>query len=120
LDYLVEHRKVMGIKKVNLSISALTAITEKVMHLDLLQQYCCEKANLEYQQKNRNLNAIKTLDRQYFAALNTLKSITSNIAAEAQKRNVSVSIEMLLAKIKLPDIKIPGMKTKGNYVARME
>ncbi|MGN8056537.1 hypothetical protein ACTJKN_09710 [Pedobacter sp. 22163] len=120
LNYLVMGGKVIDIKGLKLSASALSIITEKLASLDQIQQHCCEKANLEYQQKNRDMNAIKTLDRQYFAALNTLKNITSSIAIEARKRNASVSIEMSLAKIKLPDIKNPGLKTKRNYVAKIE
>ncbi|MDQ0966303.1 hypothetical protein QFZ20_001706 [Flavobacterium sp. W4I14] len=120
LNYLVKDDKVVDIKGVKLSASALSMITEKLTSLDQVQQYCCENANLEYQQKNRDMNAIKTLDRQYFAALNTLKDITSSIATEARKRNASMSIEMSLAKIKLPDIKNPGIKTKRNYVAKIE
>lgn len=120
LDYLIKDDKVVGIKGIKLPPSTLSTITEKVAKLDQIQQYCCEKVNLEYQQKNRDLNTIKTFDRKYFAALNTLKNITSSIAAEAKKRNASVSIEMSLAKIKLPDIKLLGMKSKGTYVAKIE
>lgn len=120
LNYLVKDDKVVDIKGLKLSVSALSVITEKLANLDQIQQYCCEKANLEYQQKNRDINAIKTLDRQYFAALNTLKNITSSIAIKARKQNASISIEMSLAKIKLPDIKLLGMKSKGTYVAKME
>ncbi|WP_426329184.1 hypothetical protein [Pedobacter sp. R-06] len=119
LNYLVKDGKVVDIKGLNLSISALFIITEKLANLDQIQQYCCEKANLEYQQENRDMNAIKTLDRQYFAALNTLKNITSSIATEAKKRNASILIEMLLAKIKLPEIKNLGV-TKRNYIAKIE
>ncbi|TBO40862.1 hypothetical protein [Pedobacter kyonggii] len=120
LNYLVKDDKVVDIKGLKLSASALSIITEKLASLDQIQQYCCEKINLEYQQKNRDINAIKTLDRQYFAALNTLKNITSSIATQVRKRNASISIEMSLAKIKLPGIKNPGMKTKRNYVAKIE
>jgi hypothetical protein len=120
LNYLVKDDKVVDIKGLKLSASALFIITEKLSNLDQIQYNCCEKANLEYQQKNRDMNAIKTLDRQYFAALNTLKNIVSSIAIEATKRNASVSIEMSLAKIKLPYIKNPDMKTKPNYVAKIE
>ena len=120
LNYLVKDDKVVDIKGLKLSASALSIITEKLSSLDQIQYNCCEKANLEYQQKNRDMNAIKTLDRQYFAALNTLKNIISSIATEARKRNASVSIEMSLAKIKLPAIINPDMKTKRNYVAKIE
>lgn len=120
LDYLVKDDKVIEIKGLKLSVSALSIITEKLANLDQIQQYCCEKANLEYQHKNRDINVIKTLDRQYFAALNTLKNITSSIATKARKRNASISIEMSLAKIKLPDTKLLGVKSKGTYVAKME
>lgn len=120
LNYLVKDDKVVDIKGLKLSLSALSILTEKLAILDRIQQYCSEKANLEYQQKNRDMNAIKTLDRQYFAALNTLKNITSSVAIEARKRNASISIEMLLAKIELPDIKNTRMKTKRNYVAKIE
>lgn len=119
-DYLVMDDKVIEIKGLKLSVSALSIITEKLANLDQIQQYCCEKANLEYQHKNRDINAIKTLDRQYFAALNTLKNITSSIATKARKRNASISIEMSLAKIKLPDMKLLGVKSKGTYVAKTE
>jgi hypothetical protein len=118
LNYLVKDDKVVDIKGFKLSVSALSIITEKLASLDQIQQYCCEKANLEYQQKNRDMSAIKTLDRQYFAALNTLKNITSSIATEARKRNASISIELSVAKIRLPDIKNLGMKTKRIYVAK--
>jgi len=120
LNYLVKDDKVVDIKGLKLSASALSIITEKLTYLDQIQYNYCEKANLEYQHKNRDMNAIKTLDRQYFAALNTLKNIISSIATEARKRNASVSIEMSLAKIKLPDIINPDMKTKRNYVAKIE
>ncbi|KRT13759.1 hypothetical protein ASU31_22660 [Pedobacter ginsenosidimutans] len=120
LNYLVKDGKVVDIKGLKLSASALSIITEKLANLDQIQQYCCEKSNLEYQQENRDINTIKTLDRQYFAALNTLKHVTSSIATEARKRNASILLEMSLAKIKLPDIKNLGMKTKRNYVAKIE
>lgn len=120
LNYLVKDDKVVDIKGLKLSVSALSILTEKLASLDQIQQYCSEKANLEYQQKNRDMNAIKTFDRQYFAALNTLKNITSSVAIEARKRNAPISIEMLLTKIKLPDIKNPQVKTKRNYVAKIE
>lgn len=120
LNYLVKDDKVVDIKGLKLSVSALSILTEKLASLDQIQQYCSEKANLEYQQKNRNMNAIKTFDRQYFAALNTLKNITSSVAIEARKRNAPISIEMLLTKIKLPDIKNPQVKTKRNYVAKID
>jgi len=120
LNYLVKDDKVVNIKGLKLSASALSMISEKLASLDQVQQYCCEKANLEYQQKKRDMNAIKTLDRQCFAALNTLKDVTSSIATEARKQNASISIEMSLAKIKLPDIKNPCIKTKRNYVAKIE
>jgi hypothetical protein len=120
LNYLVKNDKVIDIKGLKLSASALSIITEKLSNLDQIQYNCCEKANLEYQQKNRDMNAVKTLDRQYFAALNTLKNIISSIATEATKRNASVSIEMSLAKINLPHIKNPDMKAKRNYVAKVE
>lgn len=120
LTYLVKDDKVVDIKGLKLSSSALSIITEKLANLDQIQRYCCEKSNLEYLQENRDMSAIKTLDRQYFAALNTLKNITSSIATEARKRNASISIEMSLAKIKLPDIKNLSMKTKRNYVAKIE
>ena len=120
LTYLVKDDKVVDIKGLKLCSSALSIITEMLANLDQIQQYCCEKSNLEHQQKNRDMNAIKMLDRHYFAALNALKNITSSIATEARKPNASISIEMSLAKIKLPDIKNFSMKTKRNYVAKIE
>ncbi|TCD26305.1 hypothetical protein EZ456_13465 [Pedobacter psychrodurus] len=119
LSYLVEDGKVVDIKGVNLSASTLSIITEKLADLDQIQQYCCEKVNLEYLQKNRNLNAIKTLDRQYFATLNSLKNITSNIAVEARKRNASISIGNVVSQNHLPDINILGMKTMGIMLPKL-
>jgi hypothetical protein len=77
---------------------------------------------LEYKRETRNLNEIKALDRQYFAALRAFKLVTSNIADLASKSNASLDIEIAVAKIKLPDIKVTGIKTenKGSYVAEIK
>lgn len=122
LNYLVRDGKVIDIKGLKLSASVLSIITEKLANLDQIQQYCCEKANLEYQQKNRDMNAIKTLDRQYFAALKTIKLVTSNITKLATKPNTSITIEVSVAKIKPPNVKVISMKTvnKGSYVAEIK
>jgi hypothetical protein len=121
-DYLIKQNKVVAVKGIKLSPSALVVITEKVVKLDQIQQYCSAQVNLAYQQRNRDLNTIKELDRQYFTTLRTIKLVTSNIAGLAKKPNASVSIEMSVAKIKLPDLKVIGMKTenKGGYVAEIE
>jgi hypothetical protein len=121
-DYSIRGNKVVGVKGIKLSPSALVTITEKVVKLDQIQQFCSAQVNLAYKQENRDLNAIKTLDRHYFAALKAIKSVTFNIAKLAKKPNTSITIEMSVGKIKLPDIKVIGMKTenKGSYVAEIE
>ncbi len=117
LDYSIMQNKIVGIKGIKLSLSALTTLTEKMVKLDQNQQYYCEQANLAYHVKNRDLQTIKTFDRQYFAALRNIRLITHNIAEMARKPNPSVSIEISIAKIKLPDSKI---EFKKSYVAEVE
>eukprot|EP01012_Entosiphon_sulcatum_P057133 TRINITY_DN80867_c0_g1_i1.p1 TRINITY_DN80867_c0_g1~~TRINITY_DN80867_c0_g1_i1.p1 ORF type:complete len:220 (-),score=21.97 TRINITY_DN80867_c0_g1_i1:269-928(-) len=117
LDYSIMNNKIVGIKGIKLSLSALTTLTEKMVKLDQNQQYYCEQANLAYQVKNRDLQTIKTFDRQYFAALRNIRLITHDIAEIAKKPNPSVSIEISIAKIKLPDGKI---EFKRSYVAEVE
>jgi hypothetical protein len=121
-DYFVKQNRVIGVNGIGLSPSALATITEQMFKLDQMQQYCCVQANLEYKRETRNLNEIKALDRQYFAALRAFKLVTSNIADLASKSSASLDIEIAVAKIKLPDIKIIGMKTenKGSYVAEIK
>ncbi|KQM78142.1 hypothetical protein ASE74_15680 [Pedobacter sp. Leaf216] len=120
-DYLVKKNKVIGVNGIELSPSALATITEKVVKLDQMQQYCCAQANLANKREKRDLNTIKTLDRQYFAALRAIRLITENIADLATKSNASFAIETAVAKTRIPDIKIIETKTdyKGGYVAEV-
>jgi len=121
-DYLVKQNKVISVNGIQLSPAALATITDKVVKLDQMQQYCCAQANLVYKREKRDLNTIKTLDRQYFAALRAFRLITSNIAGLANKSDASLAIETAVAKTKLPDIKIIETKTdyKSGYVAEIE
>lgn len=116
-DYIIRQNKIVGVKGIKLSLFALTTLNGKMMKLDQIQQYCSEQANLAYQVKKRNLETIKALDRQYFAALRSMRKITSSIATLARKPNPSVSIEIVIAKIKLPDGKF---EFKRNFVADAE
>jgi len=121
-DYLVKQNKVIGINGIQLSSSALATITDKIVKLDQMQQYCCIQANLAYKQENRDLNTVKTLDRQYFAALKAFRSVTSNIADLANKSNPSLAIVTAVAQIKMPDVKMIGTTTdlNGSYVAKIK
>jgi len=121
-DYLIRKNKVIDVKNIRLSESALATITAKIVALDLMQQYCSIQANLAYRNEKRDLNNIKTLDRHYFAALRAFKIVTSNIANLASKSNASVAIETAVAKIKMPDVKMISTKTErnGSYVAEIE
>jgi hypothetical protein len=121
-DYLVKQNKVMGVNGIQLSASALATITEKIVNLDQIQQYCCMQANLVYKRENRDLNEIKALDRQYFAALKAFRLVTSNIADHANRSNASLAIETAVAKIKMPDVKIIETKInyQGGYIAEIK
>ncbi|TCD10513.1 hypothetical protein EZ449_09200 [Pedobacter frigidisoli] len=103
LVYLVKDSRILGVRGVPLTSTALNAINSRITKLDKVQQYCAEKTNTEYIKPNRDIQYIKTLDRQYFSSLKTILLITSNISSLSKKPNPSVSIEMSVASIKLGD-----------------
>ncbi|RDC55146.1 hypothetical protein DU508_18520 [Pedobacter chinensis] len=105
-DYLFNNGQIVEIKGVQLSKAALTAITERITLLDRIQKDCSESVNAEYNRENRDLQYIKAIDRQYFSALKQLSSITANIAAKARKPNASITIEMAMAQINIPDVSV--------------
>jgi hypothetical protein len=117
LDYSVIENKIAGIKGITLSPLALSSLSDKMTKLDLIQQYYGEQSNLAYGLKKRDLQMIKELDRRYFAALKSIRQITLHISELARKPHPAISIEISIAKIKLPDNKI---EFKKNYVAEAE
>ncbi|WP_421939116.1 hypothetical protein [Pedobacter sp.] len=114
-EYLISHNQIVGIKGLSLAVNTLQAINERILFLDRIQRTCSEKANLTYGAASRDLQYVKTLDRRYFAALNNLRSFTSNIAINAKKPKPSVWIEMFIAKTDIPkELLAQNQITSGN------
>ncbi|QPH40193.1 hypothetical protein [Pedobacter endophyticus] len=101
-DYVIVNKKVTQVKGLVLSTATLALLSDKLNLLDRFQHRCADRVNAEYAQPNRNLQYIKTLDRQYFSALNQFTEITQHIAQLSKKRNASITIELALRKIEGP------------------
>jgi len=83
-DYILNNGQIVEVKGIQLSKTALAAITERITFLDRFQKNCSESVNAEYNKAKRDLRYIKTIDRQYFSTLKQLSSITANIAKKTQ------------------------------------
>lgn len=101
-EYVILNKQVIEVKGIMLSKTALTLLSDKLNLLDRFQKQCANKVNAEYAQENRNLQYIKTLDRQYFSALNQFADITEDIAQLSKRPKASITIEMALRKIETP------------------
>lgn len=101
-EYSIQNNRIVNVKGVLLTASALMAINERIGLLDRVQYSCSEQSNLAYTSPSRDLEYVKMLDRHYFSALNSLKSFMATIASKARKPQASILIEMSLAKMELP------------------
>lgn len=103
-EYVIRNHQIVEIKGIIMSDSTLALVSEKLILIDKLQKECSEIANKELGRKDKNLQYIKAVDRQFFAALNQLSSITSSIAKIARKPNVSAAIQMAAKQINVPQV----------------
>ncbi len=103
-DYVINNKQVVAISGIKLSKTALAAITNKLSLLDHLQKNCSETVNAEYKKDRRNLQYIKNLDRQYFSSLKQISSITGDISRELRKPNASITIELAMDKVNVPQM----------------
>ncbi|WP_316808273.1 hypothetical protein [Pedobacter agri] len=103
-DYIIYNKQVVEISGIKLSKTALAAITNKLSLLDHLQKNCSETVNAEYKKNKRNLQYIKNIDRQYFSCLKQISSITGDISREVRKPNASVTIELAMDKVNVPQM----------------
>ena len=99
--YVLKNNEVVEIKGFLLSKKVLAAITSKLLMLDAYQKNCAEDVNMAYSDSGRDLQYVKNKDRQFFAALKQILSVTAAISDQYQKPNASVTIEMAMNKIKV-------------------
>jgi len=99
--YVLKNNEVVEIKGFLLSKKVLAAITSKLLMLDAYQKNCAEDVNMAYNDSGRDLQYVKNKDRQFFAALKQILSVTAAISDQYQKPNASVTIEMAMNKIKV-------------------
>ena len=102
--YVLKNNEVVEIKGFLLSKKALEAITNKLLMLDAYQKNCAENVNRSYSESGRDLQYVKNKDRQFFATLKQILSVTASISDQYQKPNASVTIEMAMNKIKVQEL----------------
>ena len=101
-QYVCAGKRIVEIKGILLSRTALSSLNEKLALMDNFQKSCAESVNLEYAKKNPDLQYIKSKDRQYFSMLNQLKQAFRIVAKNVGYSNASNRIENGMNQIKLP------------------
>lgn len=118
--YILKNNQIVEIKGFLLSKSALEAINNKLLTLDVFQKECAESSNGAYGKASRDLQFVKNKDRQYFASLKQILSITSTIAKQYQKPNASVTIEMAMNSIELPKVDRNDAEVQNMAIAKIK
>lgn len=103
VDFFVKNNKVVGVKGIALTKTALDVISEKIIMLDRMQTYCCESKNSLFQIQPVNYQAIKELDDKYFTTLLAISQMTNEIRQSATKPNADAIITQKVIKTEIPD-----------------